>query len=113
MAHQYIDQWSDEVQHAVFGNVGNIVAFRVSAGDAERLSREIPDYPPTAFRELGRGGVCVRLLEHGEVMQAHLGKTELPDTPLHNRSKDIIERCRRRDGRSRSDVEARIAAWFR
>ncbi|MFH0830439.1 MAG: type IV secretion system DNA-binding domain-containing protein, partial [Parcubacteria group bacterium] len=37
MAHQYIEQMSDEVRAAVFGNVGTLVVFRIGAEDAEFL----------------------------------------------------------------------------
>jgi len=37
IAHQYIEQMSEEVRAAVFGNVGSMVSFRVGAYDAEVL----------------------------------------------------------------------------
>ncbi len=40
MAHQYIEQMSDEVRAAVFGNVGTMIVFRVGAYDAEVLEKE-------------------------------------------------------------------------
>ena len=44
VAHQYIEQMSDEVRAAVFGNVGTMVTFRVGAYDAEVLEKEFaPD----------------------------------------------------------------------
>ena len=40
IAHQYIEQMSEEVRAAVFGNVGTMIAFRVGAFDAEVLEKE-------------------------------------------------------------------------
>src|SRR3989344_4243038 len=37
LAHQYIEQMSEEVRAAVFGNVGTMICFRVGAYDAEVL----------------------------------------------------------------------------
>ncbi len=37
LAHQYIHQLSENVKHAVFGNVGTIIAFRVGSIDAKEL----------------------------------------------------------------------------
>ena len=56
VAHQYIGQLSDTVRDAVFGNVGNIVAFRVSGEDATVLSRQIPEFSPGLFRGPAAGG---------------------------------------------------------
>ena len=40
VAHQYLHQLAPEVRHAVLGNVGTIIAFRVGAEDAPYLERE-------------------------------------------------------------------------
>lgn len=40
LAHQQLGQIPEDVLREIFGNVGTIVAFRVSATDARRLSRE-------------------------------------------------------------------------
>ena len=40
IAHQYIEQMSEEVRAAVFGNVGTMISFRVGAFDAEVLEKE-------------------------------------------------------------------------
>ena len=48
MAHQYIEQLSEKVKPAVFGNVGTMMVFRVGAADAEDLVRE---FTPTFTEE--------------------------------------------------------------
>jgi len=40
VAHQYLHQLAPEVRHAVLGNVGTLIAFRVGAEDAPYLERE-------------------------------------------------------------------------
>ena len=40
IAHQYIEQLDETVAAAVFGNVGTLLTFRISAGDAETLVKE-------------------------------------------------------------------------
>ena len=40
MAHQYLHQLEDEVRHAVLGNAGTIISFRLGAEDAPYLARE-------------------------------------------------------------------------
>ncbi|MBD3248154.1 type IV secretion system DNA-binding domain-containing protein [Candidatus Falkowbacteria bacterium] len=48
MAHQYMEQLSEDVRAAVFGNVGTMVCFRVGATDAEELVKE---FSPTFMQE--------------------------------------------------------------
>ena len=40
LAHQYIHQLSESVSHAVFGNVGTLICFRVGGIDAKQLASE-------------------------------------------------------------------------
>jgi type IV secretory pathway TraG/TraD family ATPase VirD4 len=49
IAHQYIEQMSEEVRAAVFGNVGTMVTFRVGAFDAEVLEKE---FFPTSLKKI-------------------------------------------------------------
>jgi hypothetical protein len=44
VAHQYVEQMTDEVKAAVFGNVGTMIAFRVGATDAEIFEKEFAPY---------------------------------------------------------------------
>lgn len=41
LAHQYIDQLPEDIKSAVFGNVGNMVLFRVGSADAEFLQPQL------------------------------------------------------------------------
>ncbi|MCK1481032.1 hypothetical protein IVB27_41500 [Bradyrhizobium sp. 197] len=40
VAHQYLNQLAPDVRHAVLGNVGSIISFRVGVEDAPYLIRE-------------------------------------------------------------------------
>jgi type IV secretory pathway TraG/TraD family ATPase VirD4 len=40
VAHQYLNQLTPEIRHAVLGNVGTLISFRVGAEDAPYLARE-------------------------------------------------------------------------
>jgi hypothetical protein len=111
MAGQYLDQASEEVQDAIFGNVGSIVAFRVGAGDAERLARELSEYAPATLRGLPRGQVCARVLTNGEAGQPFLGRT-LPTTAGQGRAVMIRAQARQRYGRDRREVEGNIRRWL-
>src|SRR5215470_17222497 len=43
IAHQYLHQLDPDIQHAVLGNVGTIIAFRLGAEDAPYMVREFVD----------------------------------------------------------------------
>jgi type IV secretory pathway TraG/TraD family ATPase VirD4 len=43
VAHQYMHQLEPEVRHAVLGNAGTLIAFRVGAEDAPILAQELQD----------------------------------------------------------------------
>lgn len=41
VAHQYLHQLEDKIRHAVLGNAGTLISFRVGAEDAPYLAREL------------------------------------------------------------------------
>ena len=44
VAHQYLHQLEDDVRHAVLGNVGTVISFRLGAEDAPFVAREFAEY---------------------------------------------------------------------
>lgn len=112
VAHQYVAQLSEPVREAVFGNVGNLVAFRLSGRDAERLSAEIGGYAPEVFRDLDRGAFCARLLEGGAAGAGFLGRTTPPQGRGEGHAATIRRQCRQRYARPRGEVERQVAGWL-
>jgi len=43
VAHQYLNQLEPEIRHAVFGNSGSIISFRIGGEDAPYLARGFQD----------------------------------------------------------------------
>lgn len=112
MAHQYIEQLSDEVKAAVFGNVGTMAAFRVGATDAEELEKE---FQPTFMQEdivkLPAFHIYMRLMIDG-VASDPFSATTLPPISQPSHLKDeIIERSRTRYASNKADVEYAINLW--
>jgi hypothetical protein len=103
LAHQFISQLPEELQHAILGNCGTIVSFRVGAADAPIISRAI-DAPEQDLKDMGRGEAWVRLLEGGMPTDAHRMTTRKVDLPTGH-LKSAIKNTRASFSRSRKDVE--------
>jgi hypothetical protein len=44
IAHQYLNQLEPDIRHAVLGNVGTLISFRIGAEDSPYMVREFADY---------------------------------------------------------------------
>ncbi len=113
VAHQYIEQMSEEVRAAVFGNVGTMVSFRVGAFDAEVLEKEFtPQFIAEDLVNLGLYQFYLKLMIDG-VTSPPFSAVTLP--PLKKESinhiKDIISYSRSVYAKPRSEVEDDIKNW--
>ena len=76
LANQFLDQIDAEVRSAILGNVGTLIVFRVGAGDAQKLVKEI--FPDLDFYELTllpNRMFWIRPLVRGESKEAFTGET--------------------------------------
>lgn len=113
VAHQYIEQMSEEVRAAVFGNVGTMVSFRVGAYDAEVLEKEFaPEFTMEDLVNLGRFQIYLKLMIDG-VTSAPFSASTLPqiEKPIISYSKDIVAYSRATYANPRSKVEQEIIEW--
>jgi energy-coupling factor transporter ATP-binding protein EcfA2 len=113
IAHQYIEQMSEEVRAAVFGNVGTMITFRVGAYDAEVLEKEFaPVFTAEDLVNLGFIQIYLKLMIDG-VSSPPFSATTLPpiDRPEISFKDDIITSTRNVFARPRSIVDAEIRAW--
>jgi len=108
---QHVAQLSEELQSAVFGNVGTIVAFRVGAQDAPKLAAELGLQSPKALRETNNFHAWLRLMRHGVPGQARFIAT-LPPPPPGKKFERVVAQARARHMIPRVLVEARINAFF-
>lgn len=66
MANQYLAQLSTDIRHAVLGNAGTLIAFRVGAEDAAYLAREFaPKIAPLDLIRLPNRHIYVKLMIDG------------------------------------------------
>ncbi len=111
VANQYISQMSETVRNAVFGNVGTMITFRVSADDAPILSKQFePQFEPNDLLQMHNRHFVINMVIAGEKSPAFSATTlTLPPRQVDNTGR-IIENTRRLYSRSRSEVEAEISA---
>jgi hypothetical protein len=114
LAHQYLDQLTDEIRQSVFGNAGNLIAFRVGQADARLLEDELGgDVKMGNLVSLGKYEFYARLLDQGRMREPFRGRTLPPiQGTASGRRAAVIRRSRERYGRRREEVEAKIERWL-
>jgi hypothetical protein len=110
VANQYISQMTDTVRDAVFGNVGTMISFRVSADDAPMLAKQFePQFEPTDLLQMHNRSFIINMVIGGEKAPAFSATTlQLPEPQIDNTGR-IIENTRRNYSRSRAEIEAEIS----
>lgn len=107
IAHQYIEQMSEEVQAAVFGNVGSMIVFRVGATDADPLEKEFaPVFMAQDLVNLGMFQIYLKLMIDGVGSQPFSATSMKPiPKPTQIFVKEIIDASRSKYASDRKEVE--------
>lgn len=102
---------TDTVRDAVFGNVGSMISFRVSADDAPILSKQFePQFEAGDLLQMHNRHFIINMVINGEKAPAFSATTlKLPPEQIDN-TPQIIENSRRLYSRPRAEVEAEINA---
>ncbi len=114
MAHQYIEQLSETVKPAVFGNVGTIVVFRVGAADAEELVKEFtPVFTEEDIVNLPKFEFYLKLMIDGVASDPFSARGLPPLSPEEktNNVEKVIASSREKYASAKSVVEERIMRW--
>ena len=78
IAHQYLHQLSPEIRHAVLGNIGTIISFRVGAEDAPYLAKEFQDeFDQMDFIRLANYRAYIKLMIDGTPSKSFSVATDL------------------------------------
>ncbi len=114
LAHQYIEQLSEKVKPAVFGNVGTMVVFRVGATDAEELVKEFtPTFTEEDLVNLPKYEMYLKLMIDG-ISSTPFSALGLPPfskaQETHNVQK-VIDYSREKYASDRETVEEKIMSW--
>ncbi len=79
VANQYVSQMSETVRDAVFGNVGTVISFRVSADDSTELAKPLaPQFTPEDLLQMNNRHFVMSMVINGEKTPA------FPATHTHN-----------------------------
>lgn len=66
LAHQYLDQLEPDVRHAVLGNAGTLISFRLGAHDTEHVAREFePKFSRLDLLNLPNHDIYLKLMIDG------------------------------------------------
>ena len=115
IAHQYIEQMSEEVRAAVFGNVGTMITFRVGAFDAEILEKEFaPQFTAEDLVNLGFTQIYLKLMIDG-VSSAPFSASTMPPIkePEISYRQEVIDMSRKQFAMKRAEVEAEVMNWHK
>lgn len=113
IAHQYVEQMSEAVRAAVFGNVGTMIVFRVGSFDAEIFEKEFaPLFTAEDIVNLGIYQVYLRLMIDG-IGSKPFSAVTMPPVPMPPRSfrEEIITASREHNAKTKEAVEAAINLW--
>lgn len=114
IAHQYIEQMTEEVRAAVFGNVGTMVTYRVGAYDAEILEKEYaPHFLAEDIVSLQKYQMYLKLMIDGVTSPpfSAAGMAPIP-RPEINYTNEILASSRALYAKPRQQVEDELLAWI-
>ncbi len=108
VANQYLAQIPEDLQEAIFGNVGTLIAFRVSGADSERLSQEFqPLVEPKDLTNIGGREFYIKMSVEGKVTTAFSATTlDVIEVNRPERISQVIEESRKRFSRPIAEVLA-------
>ena len=112
IANQYIAQMPQEVRDAVFGNVGTIISFRVSADDSPYLAKYFaPTFEGDDLIKLKNQHFVISMSIDGEKVPAFSASSLRVPPSENNFIPEIIENSRAHYSSSRAEIEAQIRSW--
>jgi hypothetical protein len=114
IAHQYVEQMSEAVRAAVFGNVGSMIIYRVGSFDAQVFEKELaPAFNAEDIVNLGKYQMYLRLMINGVGSKPFSGTGMAPIKETHRSfAKEIIDSSREQFAAPRAQVEENIRSWY-
>ncbi len=96
LANQYIEQLTEDIRSAIFGNVGTLISFRIGATDAEYVAKELfPIFNEEDLINLPRYSMCIKLMIDGATSQPFSAFTLPLSESSSNFRNEVIESSRK------------------
>ncbi|MFA6160812.1 MAG: type IV secretion system DNA-binding domain-containing protein [Patescibacteria group bacterium] len=112
VAHQYIEQLTEEVRAAVIGNAGTILAFRIGGTDASFLEQEFsPTFTPEDLVNLPKFTIYLKLMVDGVATTPFSATTLPPMAIFTGNAQKVISVSRERYAVPRSTIEEKVLRW--
>lgn len=112
LTHQYIEQLPEEMQEAVFGNIGTMLVFSVGAPDAAILEREFtPYFTAEDLISLDRYHLYSKLSVEGMTSKPFSALSLNPPEGKTYQSQEAVKLSRETYGRDAEGVEDKIKRW--
>lgn len=112
IAHQYIDQLSDDIRSSVFGNIASFFVFAVGGDDASYLEKEFaPTFTADDIIRLEAREMYVKMSINGRTAQPFSAKTMTTLAPQFNFLPEIITNSQTKYASNRIVVERNIEKW--
>jgi hypothetical protein len=113
MAHQFIAQVKENIRDSIFGNVGTMVAFRISDQDGEILKKYFaPVFNETDLVNISNYNAYMRLMLDGEPSRAFNIKSIMPETQSISYRNEVVDSSNMRYGKLRDEVNKEIMERF-
>jgi energy-coupling factor transporter ATP-binding protein EcfA2 len=115
VAHQYVEQMTDEVRSAVFGNVGTMITFRIGATDAEVFEKEFaPYFIMDDFVNLSAYQIYLRLMIDGQGSRPFSAATLARiEQPTQSFVQAVIAHSRATYAKKKFEAEEEIAEFYK
>jgi mannitol/fructose-specific phosphotransferase system IIA component (Ntr-type) len=112
IANQYVTQIPEKIRHAIMGNIGSFVSFRVGADDAHYIKKEFaPTFSENDLKNLSQREIILRVSVDGITSQPFSAESLNVIIPEFNFANPIMQQSTGL-GRRSSDVEKEIAGEF-
>lgn len=109
VAHQYIQQLPVEVKATIFGNVANLISFRVGGEDAQVLVKEFePVFNVQDFLNLDVRNFFIKMSIDGQTAQPFSAITETVEKSEEDKTQKIIELSRKQWAKTKKEAEEEI-----
>jgi hypothetical protein len=109
IAHQFIAQLTDDIKNSVFGNVGNMIVYRVGADDAEYLAKQFePVFTVSQIMNIDNLNAYVKMLVRGKPSKPFNIHVPFPP-PVTGINLDAIKQLSYLTyGRNKDEVQAEV-----